>query len=352
MDVTLSTTIFLSAGLFMGWSLGGNDAANIFGTAVGTRMVRFSTAALICSIFVILGAVVSGAGASHTLGELGAINAIGGAFAVSASAAFTVMMMTKRGLPVSTSQAIVGAIIGWNLFGGIDTDISVVTKIISTWGITPVLAAIFAMVIYWIVRFSLEHINIHVVRVDKYTRYALVIVGAFGAYSLGANNIANVMGVFINVSPFNTLSISDTFVVTDVQQLFLLGGIAIAVGVYTYSKKVMLTVGKSIFKLSPISAFIVVLATSIVLFLFSSEALYMWLTSRNLPALPLVPVSQSQAIVGAIMGIGIAKGGPNINSRELLRISSGWVMTPILSMVISMVSLYVLQNVFMQTVIR
>jgi phosphate/sulfate permease len=42
--------IFLSSGLFLGWSLGANDAANIFGTAVGTKMLRFGTAAIVGSI--------------------------------------------------------------------------------------------------------------------------------------------------------------------------------------------------------------------------------------------------------------------------------------------------------------
>ena len=56
--------IFLSSALFLGWSLGANDAANVFGTAVGSRMVSFTKAAFICGIFVILGAVVSGAGAA------------------------------------------------------------------------------------------------------------------------------------------------------------------------------------------------------------------------------------------------------------------------------------------------
>ena len=44
--------VYLSSGLFLGWSLGANDAANIFGTAVGTKMVKFRTAAIISSIFV------------------------------------------------------------------------------------------------------------------------------------------------------------------------------------------------------------------------------------------------------------------------------------------------------------
>ena len=79
--------IFLSSGLFLGWSLGANDAANVFGTAVGSKMVRFRTAAIIGGIFVILGASVSGAGASHTLGKLGLINEIAGSFIVALSAA-------------------------------------------------------------------------------------------------------------------------------------------------------------------------------------------------------------------------------------------------------------------------
>ena len=62
--------LFLTSGLFLGWALGANDAANVFGTAVGTKMVTWRTAAIICSVFVILGAVISGAGASHTLGKL------------------------------------------------------------------------------------------------------------------------------------------------------------------------------------------------------------------------------------------------------------------------------------------
>jgi len=113
---------FLISGLFLGWSLGANDAGNVFGTAVATKMLRFKTAAAICSVFVILGAAISGAGASHTLERLGSVNAIAGSFIVALAAAITTFLMTRLKLPVSTSQGIVGAIIGWNFFAGSLTD--------------------------------------------------------------------------------------------------------------------------------------------------------------------------------------------------------------------------------------
>lgn len=50
--------LFLSSGLLLGWSLGANDAANVFGSAVGSKMVSFRQAAIISSIFVIIGSVV------------------------------------------------------------------------------------------------------------------------------------------------------------------------------------------------------------------------------------------------------------------------------------------------------
>lgn len=140
----IAVLLALTSGLFLGWSLGANDAANVFGTTVGTRMVKFSTAAIVCGVFVILGAVLSGAGAANTLGKLGAINALGGSFVAAFSAAITVYWMTKAGLPISTSQAIVGAIIGWNVFSGSPPDSQTLIKILTTWVACPILAALIA----------------------------------------------------------------------------------------------------------------------------------------------------------------------------------------------------------------
>jgi len=346
----LAIVIFLLGGLFLGWSLGANDAANVFGTAVGTRMVRFKTAAIVCSLFIILGAVISGSGTTETLGKLGAINALPGAFAACVAAGLSVYIMTKFGLPVSTTQAIVGAIVGWNLYTGSSTNIKVLLTILSTWILCPIIAALIAMLFFILTKKLLKKTTWHILRLDAYTRTALLIAGAFGAYSLGANNIANVMGVFVPIAPFADIQLGSFLTFSSKEQLFLLGGIAIAVGVFTYSKKVMFTVGNDLLKLSPVAAFIVVIAHSIVLFLFASQGISHFLNSIHLPAIPLVPVSSSQAIVGAVIGIGILKGGKEVQWNIAGKITIGWFLLPVIAALISFVVLFVLQNIFNQTV--
>ena len=344
--------IFLSSGLFLGWSLGANDAANVFGTAVGSRMIRFTTAAIICGIFVILGAYVSGTGAAQTLGKLGAVNAIGGSFMAALAAGLTVYWMTKLGLPVSTSQAIIGSIIGWNLFSDSYTDISSLLKILSTWIICPLLSAVIAAFLFSVAKVFVRKMGIGLIRFDGYTRLALILAGAFGAYSLGANNIANVMGVFVPVAPFPDMLFGQGFSISSAQQLFLVGGLAIAVGVFTYSKRVMMTVGSELMRLTPLAAWVAVMSHSIVLFLFASERLEQLLAKMSLPTIPLVPVSSSQAVVGAVIGIGMLQGGREIQWPRVYSIVKGWVITPLVSCLLCFVGLYFLQNVFQQTVQR
>ena len=315
-------------------------------------MVRFTTAALICGVFVVLGAFVSGTGAAQTLGKLGAVNALGGSFMAALAAGLTVYWMTKLGLPVSTSQAIIGSIIGWNLFSDSYTDISSLLKILSTWIICPLLSGVIAALLFTLAKIFVRKIGVGLIRMDGYTRLALILAGAFGAYSLGANNIANVMGVFVPVAPFPDLQFGQDFSVSSAQQLFLVGGLAIAVGVFTYSKRVMMTVGSELMTLTPLAAWVAVMSHSIVLFLFASERLEQLLANMSLPTIPLVPVSSSQAVVGAVIGIGMLQGGREIQWPRIYGIVRGWVITPVISCLLCFVGLYFLQNVFQQEVQR
>jgi len=294
---------------------------------------------------VIVGAVIQGAGASQTLGKLGSVNAIGGSFTLSLAAAVTVYTMTKFSVPVSSTQAIVGAIIGWNFFTGNKTDSATLIKIVSTWITGPIIGAIFAILLYLLVRWIKRTANIHLIRFESFIRTGLIIVGAFGAYSLGANNIANVMGVFVPAFNLQELDLG-IFSLSSAQQLFLIGGLAIAVGIITYSKRVMETVGSNIIEISAEAALVVVLAHSLVLFIFSSTALSDLLLKAGLPRIPMVPVSSTQVIVGCIVGIGLYKGVRNINFRLLGEIALGWITTPVIAGLLSYFSLFFMKNIF------
>jgi len=337
--------LFLTSGLFLGWTLGANDASNVFGSAVGSRILSFTRAAVIASVFVILGAVVQGAGASDTLGRLGSVNAMGGAFTVALSAALTIFAMTRAGLPVSTTQAIVGAIIGWNFFTDNAVDTGALTQIVITWVTGPVLGALFAYGLYHLVKITRRSIKVHLLKYENWLRTGLMTVGAFGAYSLGANNIANVVGVFVPSIPLSETDFG-IFTLTGSQQLFFLGAIAIAAGILTYSKKVMQTVGSNLLELSSEAAFVVVLSQALVLFIFSSSSLSGFMVKLGLPPIPLVPVSSTQVVVGSVLGIGLYKGIRNINLKLLGSIASGWITTPVAAGLLAFLLLFFVKNLF------
>ena len=336
---------FLTSGLFLGWSLGANDASHIFGSAVGSKMVTFRKAAIIASVFFILGAVIQGSGTSHTLDKLGSVNAIGGSFTLALAAAITIYMMTKFALPISTTQAIVGAIIGWNFFTGNHTDSKTLEKIVLAWIAGPVIGAVFAVLLYIAVKKFKNSAKIHLIRFESYIKTGLILVGAFGAYSLGANNIANVMGVFVPAFHLADLDLG-IFALNSNQQLFLLGGLAVALGIITYSWKVMNTIGNNILELSSEAALVVVLAQSLVLFIFSSTGLSNLIVKTGLPPIPMVPVSSSQVIVGCILGIGLYKGARNINFKVLGEIGLGWIISPLASGLLTFFLLFFMKNIF------
>jgi phosphate/sulfate permease/DNA-binding CsgD family transcriptional regulator len=308
-------------------------------------MIRFRTAALVASIFVIIGATLQGGGTTQTLSQLGSVNALPGAFTVALAAAIVVFLMTKALLPVSTTQAIVGAIIGWNLFTGNSTDVKTLTTILTTWVVSPVIGAIFSALFYILLRALLKKLQLHLIVLDVFIKWALIIVGAFGAYSLGANNIANVMGVFAASAPDVVIDMG-LFRLDGLQVLFLLGGIAIALGIITYSKGLMMQVGNGIMALSAEAAIVAVFSQAVVLFIFSSTAFSEFLQGIGLPPIPLVPVSSSQVIVGSIIGIGMIKGVNEIKFKTIKGILYGWVLTPIAAGFLSFFALFFMKNLF------
>ena len=299
--------LILLGGLYLGWALGANDASNVFGTAVGAKIIPFRRAAILCAAAAVIGAALQGKAGIHTLSGLTEQTPLTLTI-VTVSAAVTVTIMTFIGLPISTSQAMVGSITAI----GIATNnlyLPGLIKVLICWIATPIGAMVLSIIFFYLFRLLFRNIRMGLLTRDKLLWGGLLAVGTYGSYALGANNVANATGVYSGLIPG----------ITDFH-LALIGGGAIALGVLTFSKRVMTSVGTKLMKLDAFNAFVAVSSMSATVHIFSAIG---------------VPVSLSQAIVGAILGIGIVQNLKNVKFRILRIFGTGWVLTPVIAFVLS-----------------
>jgi len=290
----------LLSGIFLGWSLGANDSANIFGTGVATGTVRYRTAVLLTAFFVVLGAVLEGPKCMKTVSDLSRLASMD-AFWCAMAAALTMSFLTFLAIPASSSQAIIGAVIGAGLMSG-SADFSKLYKIVSCWVFTPIFGMFAGYLLHRLLKHLVDRTLNNLARRNVLYAGGILLAGCYGAYSLGSNNVANVTGVYVSSGTLSP------------QMGSVIGGLSIAFGVLTYSRRVMMTIGKGIVPLDPFSALVVVLAEAFTLHLFTQIG---------------VPVSSSQAVVGAVVGVGIVGDLQTVSFKMLVKIGAGWVLTPV-----------------------
>lgn len=340
--------LLLAAGLFMGWSLGTNDAANAFGTAVATRVVKYRTAIIIIAVMVIIGSLTGGAGNIDKLAGLSANNGVTStteqveqavangtlatmqlksalkAFIIFASAAVTVFIMSTLKFPVSANQSIVGGVIGWGLCHAdysnpviMKSNLTELLEFASTWLLCPLGAAVISFVLVFFVHRFIEKRLTTLAIYDKIIKVGYIVAGAIAAYSIGLNSSASVTAFYYDPTGQGANLLYDRagFFLSGAEMAALIGGIAIAIGVLTYSKKVMMTVGSSIAEITQIEGFVVIIAMSLTIILMGK-----WMG---------IPVSTSQAVVGAVVGAGLVRGVKNVHFGVFKNIAIAWVSSPL-----------------------
>jgi PiT family inorganic phosphate transporter len=287
-------------GLYMGWGLGSNDAANVFGPQTHSGIISYRWASWLTAIFILLGALFEGDKCFAQIGGLTSATGLNEVILAILAASIMIHFMSYLKLPASTSHAIVGSLIGVGIAYGREVNVGRLWASVICWIVTPIGTALLSYIIFQVVGVYFSRKIKNVLFFNSIIKISSILIGCYGAYSLGANNLANVVGPYVGIGALSSFSGR------------LIGGIAIAIGVLTYSKNVMETVGKGITALDPVSALVTILSAAIVLHIFAQIG---------------IPVSSSQAVVGAVLGVGLVKGAKTVSYKKLIQIFIGWICT-------------------------
>ncbi|WP_234494531.1 inorganic phosphate transporter [Vibrio maritimus] len=314
------------------------------------------------------------------------------------------LLASYMGWPVSTTHSIIGAIIGFACVsvGTEAVDWGSVKGIVGSWVITPVISGFFAYVIFIsaqrlifdtekplfnakrfvpvymfittmvialvTIKKGLKHVGLHLEGMEAWAWAAgvssLVMIGGYiyiqrkfadreedhgfsgveGIFSVlmvitacamafahGSNDVANAIGplsaVVSTVEHMGEITAKSTIA----WWILPLGGIGIVVGLATMGHKVMATVGTGITELTPSRGFAAQLATACTVVLASGTGL---------------PISTTQTLVGAVLGVGFARGIAALNLGVVRNIVASWVVTLPAGALLAVVFYYAMQAVF------
>lgn len=313
--------ILLGSAAYVGWNIGANDTANCIGTTVGCGLLSFRRASILVAVFVVLGALLQGRQVMHTIGK-GIVLAdldMKAVFVALICSGIFVTLATFFKIPTSTSQAIVGGLVGVGLAIDAKIDYAKFITIAESWLICPLMVMVLAFLLYHLLSLLLGRRLAGNLLLQNTMGWLAILSSCYVAYSLGANHAGVSVGMVANLGIINPTI------------LLIVGGLSIAVGAVTYGKKVTDTVGKGITQLDITGAFVAQIASGFGIHLFSFFG---------------IPISTSSAIVGAVVGVGLVKGARSISQKTIWTILIGWVLTPTSAALASYVIYRLLSLVF------
>lgn len=466
---SLIQTVALILGFYMAWNIGANDVANAMGTSVGSKALTLKKAVFVAAILEFSGAFFVGSSVSETiqkgildpsffqadplifvLGMMGSLLATGALLQVA----------SYFGLPVSTTHAIVGAVIGFGaIIGGIDAvHWDELSWIVCSWILSPLLSGIISYAIFSLIQrkilyaldpiaasqkltpyfvflcFSVVTLSMlfHGLNLDLSTSTALLISIAVGllaaiisrflvqriseptpqlaggfnpyqavslekalhhlqrvhlsnrndtyqdqishilnqvqtlsdtvkkntpflqsthqyhgvekifislqilsaclvAFAHGANDVANAIGpVAAVIGVLKTQTLTSQCSVPS--WLLALGGAGIVIGLATWGWRVIETIGEKITELTPTRGFSAEFGAATTILLASKLGL---------------PISTTHALIGAVFGVGMARGLKALNLQMLKEIVISWIVTIPLCALFSIIAFYLLKFCFL-----
>jgi len=395
----------------MAWSIGANDVANSMASAVGAKAITFKQAVIIAGILNFIGAVFVGEHVVETVkGGIVNISMIPnssillfGFVSALLAAALWVTLSTWYEMPISTTHSVIGALMGFGIIASGITCVQwgQVGSVAMSWVLSPIFGCVLAFLVFKIIVrliFAKEYPveaakivgpfiigftaflvvssllletslsvtlnvktfedamifsgivgvlviivtllllrNIQAKSVEDYAtvegifRKLQVTTSCYVAFAHGANDVANAIGPVAAIIPLAQRG--EMSVAAQVPYwLLALGGIGITIGCLTWGKKVMQTVGHRITSLTNTRGFSVDFGAATTVLVASKLGL---------------PISTSHTVVGAVIGVGLARGLEAIDLGIIKKIVISWLITLPVAAITSITIFLVLTTIFL-----
>ncbi len=311
----LLVIIAIIIALYVAWNIGSNGLSNLIAPSVGSESLKMRTAMIYASLLAFAGALLLGDKVIQTISTkivasayvtpIGAISAL---FA----AGLWMSLCTFARLPTSATHSIVGAIAGFGIITRAVVQWGTIKTIFLGWITSLFIGAFLAFATYSLIHtFLIMRINSIPERQAIEEKFKILQIAATGyiAFALGSNSIATVVGPLAMILPNNTLAMK------------IAGSVVIAIGAATLGPRIIRCIGNDIMELTPSRGFSAQFAAATVVLFFTALK---------------VPVSPTQVLVTAIVGVGLARGIQTLNTGILRRILFSWVVTPPAAALLSM----------------
>jgi PiT family inorganic phosphate transporter len=402
-------------GFWMTWGVGANDLANIMSTAMGSKAISVRQAIGIALVFEVAGAFLGGSGVTDTIRN-GIIETsvlvhtpqlfIFSMLSVLLASAIWITLASILGMPVSITNAIVGALVG---VGAITLGLGAihwqeVGYIAISWIASPFIAGVISFLLFISIKRTILGAEQPLVAAERYVPIYFILVGLILSIMVVLNSFSH-FGIKINLwqrlfavglsivvinsvgfyatkrirarlifkllrptqfqyieSMFSVLmaftacamvfahgsndvaiavgpiaaiigAVTKTKLIHDwrLYSILLCGCLGVSLGLIMYGRKVIETVGSSITTLTPSRAFAATLAAAMTVVVSTSTG---------------IPVSATQTLVGAVFGVGLARGIDALNLAVIRNIVMSWIITIPAAAALATCFFYMLKAIF------
>ncbi|MFW9770937.1 MAG: inorganic phosphate transporter [Candidatus Thorarchaeota archaeon] len=303
MDLVIVIGIFLIISIIISFGIGANDET--MATLYGSKTLKMKEVLILATIFAILGAVLLGRAVSETVGKdllsFEISNVI--VLTILISTAIWLIVSSAFGLPISTTHATIGSIIGIGILqsGLLGVNWLTILEMGIWWLLSPIIG-------YVVTFFAYKLINRVIIkrlsgfrsfeRVEKYFSYILLAVICWTAFSRAGNDSSNAVGIVVGAEA----SIDTTL-------LLIITGLSLSSGIVILGRGVIKNVG-TITELHPSTAFVSEIPIAVILFFGTLLG---------------IPLSGSHMLVASLVGLAKARRAPT--SKKVKKIVLVWILT-------------------------